>query len=86
MRPVLEAPDRPWKKAAFTSRGEWGTTLRTERCRYTEWGSPEMAELYDHEADPGEHTNLAGDPAYAAVQSELAELMAGGWRAALPPV
>lgn len=37
-------------------------SLVTERYRYTEWGSPEEAELYDHATDPGEHRNLARDP------------------------
>jgi uncharacterized sulfatase len=84
MRPVLETPDGPWKRAALTSRGEQSMSLRTERYRYTEWDGPEQSELYDHETDPGEHTNLAGDPANAAVQAELAGLMARGWRGALP--
>jgi len=48
--------------------------MRTERYRYTEWrkGSEIIAgELYDHSKDPGEHENLAADPAYADIIAEL---------------
>ena len=46
--------------------------VRSERYRYIRYydGSEE---LYDHEIDPNEWTNLAGDPDYAAVRAELAE-------------
>jgi uncharacterized sulfatase len=82
MKPLLEDPERQWKKAAFTYRSN-GTSIRTERWRYTDWGQGRM-ELYDHKMDPGEFTNLAGDPEYADVVAELSELLKGGWRAALP--
>ena len=85
LRPVLEDPERPWKACAFTSRAKGQRSLRTERWRYTEWGSPERAELYDHHADPGELTNLANDPAHADTLARLRKLLAGGWKAALPP-
>lgn len=35
-------------------------------------------ELYDHKADPGEHRNLAQDPAYAATVAELKALLPKG--------
>jgi hypothetical protein len=46
--------------------------VRSERYRYIRYydGSEE---LYDHDQDPGEWTNLAQDPAYATVKAELAE-------------
>jgi N-acetylglucosamine-6-sulfatase len=48
--------------------------LRTSRYLYTEWDTggriPER-ELYDTYADPYELTNLAGNPAYAAVVNQL---------------
>ena len=35
MKPLLMRPERPWKKAAFTSQGPRRHSLRTERYRYT---------------------------------------------------
>ncbi len=46
----------------------WGRAMRTEHYRYNEWGTRRAAELYDHQADPGEHHNLAEDPAYLEVK------------------
>lgn len=88
LRPLLDDPWRPWKKAAFTQvrRGrEAGYTARTERWRYTEWaGGARGAELYDHSRDPGEYRNLADDPAHARVRSEMKKILDGGWKAAMP--
>ena len=53
-----------------------GKSVRTERWRYTEWdGGKQGVELYDHENDPGECTNLAGDPAHARTVQELRPLL-----------
>src|SRR5690606_8639841 len=39
----------------------FGYSLRMERWRYTEWDEGvQGVELYDHENDPGELSNLAG--------------------------
>ncbi|MCX6901588.1 MAG: sulfatase [Verrucomicrobia bacterium] len=82
--PLLDDPNRPWKKAAFTQLRNIGYTVRTERWRYTEWGSSERAELYDHQSDPGEIRNLAGQREHTQTASELHDLLKKGWRAALP--
>lgn len=50
-------------------------SVRTPRWRYTQWHDGSR-ELYDHDADPGEFTNLAGDPAHAETLRELAEAIA----------
>ncbi|QDU90035.1 Choline-sulfatase [Pirellulimonas nuda] len=52
-----------------------GYSLRTPRYRYTEWGEAgrDGRELYDHQTDPQELTNLAGDPAHEAAQRGLAD-------------
>ncbi|MHC4593619.1 MAG: sulfatase [Planctomycetota bacterium] len=84
MRPLLEVPGRTWKKAAFTSQSAKNRSLRTQKWRYTEWGSTENAELYNHENDPGEFTNLAKDPKYAGTVAKLHKLLHIGWKAALP--
>lgn len=52
----------------------FGFSLRTPRWRYTEWGEGEHGrELYDHDSDPRELTNLAEDEAHAKVVTELSE-------------
>jgi arylsulfatase A-like enzyme len=44
----------------------FGYSLRTPRWRYTEWAQGKQGrELYDHDVDPRELTNLAGKPEYA---------------------
>lgn len=60
--PLLEDPTTEIHGAAYTvvRRGEeLGRSIRTLRWRYADWGVPEGEELYDLEADPGEHQNLA---------------------------
>ncbi len=54
-----------------------GYSLRTDRFRYTEWravddGRVLARELYDHQADPGETSNAAGDAGHAAAVEKLA--------------
>jgi uncharacterized sulfatase len=42
-----------------------GRAITTDRYRYIEWnGGDQGRELYDHQTDPHEHTNLATDPAH----------------------
>ncbi len=48
-----------------------GRSLRTARWRYTEWKDASQAELYDHEKDPNEFVNLAGNIELAEVQRQL---------------
>jgi uncharacterized sulfatase len=56
-----------------------GRSVRTERYRYTEWNEGRLGtELYDHEKDPGELTNVATNPAYAPTVAELKALLAKG--------
>ena len=82
MAPLLDDPEQPWKEAAYMQlvRGAAeGRTERSERWRYTEWDQGRQGvELYDHDNDPGEYSNLADDPKYANVVSELRQMLRRG--------
>lgn len=89
LRPVLAAPGTKTENVAFTQarRGEnaeyWGRTVRTHRWRCTEWNEGrDGIELYDHDTDPHEYTNLAQDPKHATTLKQLRELLAKK----LPPI
>jgi iduronate 2-sulfatase len=88
-------PRRPWKRAVFSqyprAAGKdklMGYSMRTSRYRYTEWQRPDRtaaaAELYGHNTDPMETTNLAGLPESTRLVTQLASAPRAGWRAALP--
>lgn len=99
--PLLESPERPWKKAAFivTARTLAGKakkgrdpntdvlarSVRTERYVFNDWGDGKSFELYDRQTDPNEYRNLANDPASASIVAEMKTLLKAGWRGALPP-
>jgi arylsulfatase A-like enzyme len=83
LRPVLNDPRATVHDAAFTQarRGanasNWGRSVRTARWRCTEWDEGRNGvELYDHDNDPGEFTNLANDPRHAATLKQLRALLA----------
>ena len=84
LRPLLDDPGRAWSRPAFTqcqrgkANGNWvfGRSVRTDRWRYTEWDKGRQGiELYDHDADPLEYTNLAEDARYKAERDKLAALL-----------
>ena len=99
LKPLLETPKRPWKKAAFSQFPRpWsyvgrpavmGYSVRTADWRYTEWqdfntGKALDCELYDHNEDRAELHNLARDAARADVIARHKGLLRDGWRACLP--
>jgi uncharacterized sulfatase len=83
LAPLLKDPAAPTKPAALTmetrrAKGKnfKGYTIRTDRYRYTEWdGGEEGYELYDHETDPREMTNLAGRADHADTQARLKDTL-----------
>jgi arylsulfatase A-like enzyme len=95
LKPLMDAPGRPWKQAAFSQyprQGDqvMGYSIRTEAYRYTEWRKgwqkPETStviarELYDHVRDAGETANIAEQPAQAEIVKSLAEQLNAGWKA-----
>ncbi|MCF0041704.1 sulfatase [Dyadobacter fanqingshengii] len=80
---LLKNPDAIWDKAAYTqvrSNQIFGRSVRTERFRYTEWdGGKAGAELYDHQKDPNEFTNLAKETTYIITVSEMSMLLQKGY-------
>jgi hypothetical protein len=58
---------------------------REEFLRITETGDePTARELHDHDTDPGETVNLAEQPDYRSLVTDLGRQLRSGWRAALP--
>jgi len=74
MAALLEDPSaKSWDKAlAFTISRSGGESIRTRDWRFTHWGfGAKGEELYDRKNDPGEFTNLAGNPQYAEQREQL---------------
>jgi arylsulfatase A-like enzyme len=64
----------------------FGYSLRTPRWRYTEWDEGrEGRELYDHEADPRELTNLAKHSSHAETVERLSEQLRTAVKTTFPP-
>ena len=64
LRPLLEDPSLRWDEVVFTT-SEYGSyAVQDDQFRYIRYANG-GEELYDHEADPNEWTNLAGDPEHA---------------------
>lgn len=82
----------PRAKSGHRHRGRgdiMGYAARTDRFRFVEWrdsksGDVVARELYDHSNDAAEMRNLAEQPEQASLVRELSEVLAGGWRAAVP--
>jgi iduronate 2-sulfatase len=100
MAPLLDDPNLPWKKAAFSQFPRpWsykkqpavmGYTIRTKRYRYTEWldfktRNMLSRELYQHPNDSVETVNLVDKRHYTQEVRRLSKMLHAGWRAALPP-
>jgi len=68
--PLLRDPEAAWERPALTTYGPGNHTLRSERWRYIRYADG-SEELYDHENDPNEWSNLASEPRFAGVRARL---------------
>lgn len=96
-RSVLGAPNEPWKTAAFSQYPRtvnkqrlMGYSMRTGRYRFTRWvdvndhSKVDAEELYDHQTDPQENQNIAGNPEHAQLIRSLRTQWEAGWQGAIP--
>jgi len=74
LRPLLENPKAEWEPPALTTHGRNNHSLRSERWRYIRYADG-SEELYDHQSDEMEWTNLAGEPQYDEVKRGLARYL-----------
>ncbi len=69
---LLRDPAAEWNRPVITTHGYMNHAVRSERWRYIRYADG-SEELYDHENDPMEWTNLASRPEYRGVKEELAQ-------------
>ena len=76
---VIKDPALPFREEvrAIISRGEMlGRMVKNENYRYVEWDNGKKGrELYDQKNDPIEYNNLAENPEYLSVVSEMRTLL-----------
>lgn len=70
--PLIQDPDRAWPYPAITAWQEGSFALQTDRYRYSRYQDG-SEELYDHQNDPNEWFNQAGNPEMKSVKAELAK-------------
>lgn len=67
---LLKNPAEQWNHPVITTHHPGNHAVRTGRWRYIQYANGDQ-ELYDHDADPNEWRNLAGDPCYDGVIEQL---------------
>lgn len=72
LTPLLADPAAAWDKPSLTTFFPNNHSLRSDRWRYIRYHDG-SEELYDHNRDENEWTNLATDPAYDKVKADLAK-------------
>jgi arylsulfatase A-like enzyme len=74
LKPLLQNPDRKWERPVVITYGFKNHAVQTERWRYIQYHDGGQ-ELYDHDPDPNEWTNLASVAEYAPVMAELVKAL-----------
>ncbi len=72
IKPLLADPKSAWAQPAVSTFKPGSHAVRDERWRYIRYADG-GEELYDHDADPHEWTNLAQHTEHAALKAELAK-------------
>lgn len=72
LRSLLADPKSAWDRPALSTFQRGNHAVRDERWRYIRYADG-SEELYDHDADPLEWTNLAGKAEFAEVKAGLAK-------------
>ena len=72
IRPLLKNPAADWPHVAITTYGQSNHAIRSHRWRYIRYADG-GEELYDHQNDEYEWTNLAAKPEHAALKADLAK-------------
>ena len=70
LKPLLQNPRKQWERPVLITYGLNNHALRAQRWRYVLYCDG-GEELYDHDRDPHEWTNLASSPKYSSVKTEL---------------
>lgn len=70
IRPLLANPGIEWDRAAVTTHGKGNHAVRDQRWRYIRYADG-SEELYDHQTDPYEWTNLASSADHKEIISRL---------------
>jgi arylsulfatase A-like enzyme len=74
IKPLLAKPERKWEYPTLTTYQKGNHAIRDERWVYIRYADG-VEELYDHESDPMEWTNLAGEAKYGHIKERLAKWM-----------
>jgi arylsulfatase A-like enzyme len=71
LMPLLKDPNCKWGRPTVTTHGKNNHSVRSRQYRYIRYEDG-SEELYDHESDPMEWTNLADDLDYLQIKDEMA--------------
>ena len=70
--PLLRDPKAKWDRPSITTWGKGNHAARGQRYRYVRHPNGDE-QLYDHQTDPDEFTNLVGKPELEPVKKRLAK-------------